>query len=84
MRMMLEDILTLQKETVDVCLLDIRMPVMDGIEALKKIKEKHQELKVVMLSALSQESNVKLTHQLGAHSFVVKPFQVRCLIERIG
>ncbi len=80
----LECLNILQKETVDVCLLDIGMPVMDGIEALKKIKEKHQELKVVMLSALSQESNVKLTHQLGAHSFVVKPFQVRCLIERIG
>lgn len=80
----LECLNILQNETVDICLLDIGMPVMDGIETLKKIKEKYPELKVVMLSALSQESNVKLALQLGAYSFVVKPFQVNCLIERIG
>lgn len=74
----------LQGETVDVCVLDIGMPGMDGIEVLHKIKEKNPALKVIMLSALSQENIVKQALQLGADSFVVKPFQAQCLINRIG
>lgn len=74
----------LEREAVDVCVLDIVMPVMDGITALKKIKETRPELKVVMLSALSQEGNVRLALALGADAFVVKPFQAQCLLERIG
>lgn len=73
----------LQSETVDVCLLDIGMPGMDGMEVLRRIKESWSKLKVVMLSALCQESNVRQALQLGADAFVVKPFQPTCLIERI-
>ena len=73
----------LQNEAVDVCLLDLGMPGMDGMEVLRRIKESQPELKVVMLSALSQESNVRQALQLGADAFVVKPFQPSCLIERI-
>ena len=57
---------------------------MDGIEVLRRIKEEHPEVRVVMLSALSQESNVKQALQLGADAFVVKPFQAECLVERVG
>ncbi len=74
----------LQDKAVNVCVLDICMPGMDGMEVLRKIKEGHPELKVVMLSAMSQESNVKQALQLGADAFVVKPFQAECLVERIG
>ena len=74
----------LQNETVDVCVLDIVMPVMDGIETLKRIKAEHPEIRVVMLSALSQKNMVEQAFKLGADSFVVKPFQEQCLIERIG
>ena len=74
----------LQNEAVDVCVLDIVMPVMNGIETLKRIKEGQPELRTVMLSALSQERIVKQALQLGADAFVVKPFQEECLIERIG
>ncbi len=74
----------LQYEAVDVCVLDIVMPVMNGIDALKKIKEKHPELKVVMLSALSRKSSVELALQHGADAFVVKPFHEESLLERIG
>lgn len=74
----------LRNEAVDVCVLDIVMPVMNGIETIKRIKEEQLELKVVMLSALSQERIVKQALQLGADAFVVKPFQEECLIERIG
>lgn len=71
-------------EAVDVCVLDICMPGIHGIEVLRRIKEWQPGLKVVMLSALSQKSNVEMALQLGAAAFVVKPFQVECLIERIG
>ncbi len=74
----------LRREAVEVCVLDIVMPVMDGITALGKIRASWPELRVVMLSALSQESNVRLALALGAAAFVVKPFQARCLLERIG
>ncbi|MDE5892829.1 MAG: response regulator, partial [Acetatifactor sp.] len=74
----------LRNETVDVCVLDIGMPGMDGLEVLRRIKEGQPGLKVVMLSALSQESNVRQALQLGADAFVVKPFGVECLIERVG
>ena len=74
----------LQKEAVDVCVLDICMPGMHGIDVLRRIKEEHPEIKVVMLSAMSQESNVKQALELGADSFVVKPFQENILRERIG
>lgn len=74
----------LWEESVDVCVLDICMPGMDGIKVLRKIKERQPELRVVMLSALSQESNVKQALQFGADAFVVKPCQAQCLIDRIG
>lgn len=73
----------LQNETVDVCVLDICMPGMNGIEVLRRIKERQSGLRIVMISALSQESNVKQALQLGADAFVVKPFQVQCLINRV-
>ncbi|MBD5529119.1 MAG: response regulator [Lachnospiraceae bacterium] len=74
----------LQNETVDVCVLDIGMPGMDGMEVLQRIKKGQPGLKVVMLSALSQESNVRQALQLGADAFVVKPFGAECLVERVG
>ena len=74
----------LREEAVDVCVLDICMPGMDGIEVLRKIKERQPELRVVMISALSQESNVKQALRCGADAFVVKPFQGQCLIDRVG
>ncbi len=74
----------LEREEADVCVLDIVMPVMDGTQALRRIREERPGLKVIMLSALSQESNVRLALELGADAFVVKPFQAKALLERIG
>lgn len=74
----------LRSKEIDVCVLDIVMPVMDGIETLRRIKAEKPEIRVVMLSAFCRESSVRLTQQLGADAFVVKPFQEGRLIERIG
>ncbi len=56
-------------------LLDITMPEMDGLNALKSIMGKDPSARVVMVSALGQESVVMQALQLEAKDFVVKPFQ---------
>src|ERR687893_2747974 len=59
----------------DLMTLDITMPEKDGIAALKDIMELDPDAKVVMCSALGQESKVLESIKLGAKDFVVKPFQ---------
>ncbi|HEX5925401.1 MAG: response regulator [Solirubrobacterales bacterium] len=60
----------------DIMTLDITMPEKDGLAALKEIIAVDPGAKVVMCSALGQESKVLESIKLGAKDFVVKPFQV--------
>jgi two-component system chemotaxis response regulator CheY len=55
-------------------LLDITMPVMDGITALRKILAYDPEARVVMCSALNEEGLIRRALQIGARDYVVKPF----------
>ena len=57
---------------VHVVILDIRMPVMDGIETLKYLKKHHPNIKVVMFSTESNLSLMNLLQDIGANSFVDK------------
>ena len=59
----------------DIVFMDITMPNMDGLEALKTIKGKHPEAIVVMCSAMGQESMVIEAIKTGARDFIVKPFK---------
>ena len=59
----------------DLVLMDITMPVMDGITAVKEIRSRFPEARVVMVSALGQQSMVIEAIKAGARDFVVKPFQ---------
>jgi two-component system, chemotaxis family, chemotaxis protein CheY len=59
----------------DVVLMDITMPEMDGLTALKEIRSKDPKAKVIMLTALGQESVVLEAIKSGAKDFVVKPFE---------
>lgn len=59
----------------DLVTMDIVMPLKSGIEALQEITVKHPEARVIMCSALGQESLVLEAVQAGARDFVVKPFQ---------
>lgn len=59
----------------DLVLMDITMPEMDGLTALRHIKAYDQKAKVVMLTALGQESVVLEAIKSGARDFVVKPFE---------
>lgn len=62
------------KELPDMVTLDITMPEMDGIEALKRLKKKYPSSKVVMCSAMGQQAMVIEAVQSGASDFLVKPF----------
>lgn len=59
----------------DLVLMDITMPEMDGIQALKKIKESDGSALVIMCSAMGQQAMVIDAIQSGAKDFIVKPFQ---------
>jgi len=61
--------------TPDIITLDITMPVMDGLETLKAIKEKYPKITVVMVSAAGQKSKVMEALKSGAADFIQKPFE---------
>ncbi|MDU7337000.1 MULTISPECIES: response regulator [Clostridium] len=68
-------IATYTAEKPDLVLMDITMPVMDGLEALRQIREMDSGAKVVMCSAMGQETMVVDALKLGAKDFIVKPFK---------
>jgi two-component system chemotaxis response regulator CheY len=80
----LEAIARYQELKPEVTTLDITMPEKDGISALKEIIELDPSAKVVMCSALGQESKVLESIKLGAKDFVVKPFQADRVLEAVG
>jgi two-component system chemotaxis response regulator CheY len=59
----------------DLVIMDITMPNMDGLEALKAIREKDSNANVVMCSAMGQETMVMDAVRSGAKDFIVKPFK---------
>jgi DNA-binding NarL/FixJ family response regulator len=74
-------------EPVDVVILDVEMPVMDGIETLEKIRETHPDLRVIMLTMHDSDRLINHLMQLGANGFLLKdenPEIVRTAVERVG
>ena len=67
----------------DLVMMDITMPEMDGIQALKKIKEADPNATVIMCSAMGQQAMVIEAVQSGAKDFIVKPFQADRVLEAI-
>jgi len=67
----------------DLVLMDITMPEMDGIQALKKIKEADSSALVIMCSAMGQQAMVIESIQAGAKDFIVKPFQADRVLEAV-
>ncbi|GAA0395503.1 response regulator [Paenibacillus motobuensis] len=68
----------------DLVTMDITMPEMDGIAALKEIKKIDSNAKVIMCSAMGQQAMVIDAIQAGAKDFIVKPFQSDRVIEAIN
>ena len=68
----------------DLVLMDITMPDMDGIQALKKIKEGHADARIVMCTAMGQQSMVVEAIKYGAKDFIVKPFNADRIVEAVN
>lgn len=74
-----------KKEKVDLVILDIIMPDLDGIEVLKRIKEIDPKIKVIMVTATKNVKNAQEALELGAFDYITKPFDVdniRLVIQR--
>ena len=65
-------------------LMDVTLPVMDGIEAVKAIKEKDPDARIVMVSAIGQQAMVMSAIEAGALDFVLKPFAPQLLLEAVN
>jgi two-component system chemotaxis response regulator CheY len=67
----------------DITTLDITMPVMDGLEALKNIKAVDSNAKIIMITAAGQQNKMLDAIKHGASEFVTKPFEAEAVIKLI-
>lgn len=78
-----EALLKIKELKPDLVTLDITMPEMDGLKALKQIRDIDNNVKVIMCSAMGQQSMVIDAIQHGAKDFIVKPFQADRVLESV-
>ncbi len=69
--------------TPDLVIMDITMPEMDGVTAVREIKKIHSDAKIIMCSAMGQQAMVIESIQAGARDFIVKPFQADRVVEAV-
>src|SRR5690606_29481872 len=79
----LEAVRTYEMCSPDVVTMDITMPEMDGIQAVKEIRRLDPKAKIIMCSAMGQQQLVVQAIQSGASDFVVKPFQKDRVIDSL-
>jgi DNA-binding NtrC family response regulator len=73
-----------KKTSVDVVLLDVNMPEMDGLEVLRKIKEQEEETDVIMVSALDQARKAVDAIKLGAYDYITKPYEPEDILSAVS
>ena len=78
----IEAVEILKKESVDLLIMDIMMPRMDGIRATLKIREKHN-IPIMILSAKSEDADKILGLNIGADDYITKPFNPLELVARV-
>jgi two-component system, response regulator, stage 0 sporulation protein F len=65
-----------EEDSPDLVLLDMKIPGMDGLEILRRIKEKHEEIQVIMMTAYGELNLINEAMQLGAITHFAKPFDI--------
>jgi len=78
-----EALATLENGDVDVVVLDVRMPGMDGIETLRRIKEDHPRIEVVMLTGHADLESSLEGMRFGFFDYLTKPVQIEMLVSKI-
>jgi len=71
------------KDTIDLILLDVMMPKMDGWTVLKNIRKENSKIAVVMLTAKSEEQDALLGFELGVDEYITKPFSPKLLVAKV-
>lgn len=72
------------KELVpDLVIMDITMPEVDGVTAVREIKKINNDCKIIMCSAMGQQAMVIESIQAGARDFIVKPFQADRVVDAV-
>ena len=79
-----EGLKVLETETIHLAILDIMMPVMDGITMLLKMREKEYDFPVIMLTAKSEEVDKIMGLNMGADDYITKPFTPLELLARVN
>jgi len=74
---------TLEKKNIDVVILDIKMPGMDGIETLREIKRKHPLVEVIMLTGHGTTETAVQGMKLGAYDYLLKPADFQDLTSKL-
>lgn len=76
-------LLILSDAKPDLVIMDVRMPELDGIEVLQKMKESHPQIQVIMMTAFSTTEKAIQAMKLGAYDYLIKPFDNEELLIRI-
>ena len=71
------------EETPDLVMMDIVMPIRDGIEATDEIKSANPDANVIMCTSVGQEEKMKEAVRAGADGYITKPFQKPSVMEAI-
>jgi len=74
----------IQEQSIDMVLLDMKIPGMDGLEILKRIKSVSSNIKVIMMTAYGELDVIKETTELGALMHFTKPFDIDELKEAVN
>lgn len=73
-----------EKEVPDLMLVDWNMPNMDGITLVRKIREKNKTVSIIMCTTEAEKSRVLEAVKAGVNNYIVKPFSVESLQEKIA
>ena len=78
-----EAIKIIQKEQIDVAVLDIKMPKVDGFQVLQLIRKSFPHIKAIMLTAYADMKNIQKCKELGADDVIQKPYDLGDLFDSI-
>lgn len=72
-----------QAQKIDLLLLDLGLPILDGMSVLKKLRSAGEQFPIIVVTARADEQNKKAALQAGATQFITKPFRFNELLEMV-
>jgi DNA-binding response OmpR family regulator len=81
-----EGLKILEKQPIDLIILDIMLPKMDGYKVCRLLKfdEKYKHIPIILFTARVQESDKKTGEEVGAEAYIIKPFEPKALLDKIA